>query len=306
MPAAASPATRRLSSPPPDPWAHAEAHVKGVRLHYVATGPADGPAVVLLHGFPDFWYTWRHQLPALAAAGFRAVAPDQRGYNLSDKPPRVRDYAIETLAADVAALARQLAGGRPVHLVGHDWGGGVAWLVAMWHPDVVDRLVILNAPHPAAYDREIRRGWSQPLRSWYILAFQVPWLPEAVLAADDCEVLKRVLRTEPARPGAFTPADLARYEAAWEQPGALRSGVHWYRAAVRRGPTWVADRVRPVECPTLVIWGDRDAYLVPALADGLEPWVPRVRVERLPEASHWVQHDEPERVNGLVVAFLTR
>lgn len=300
MPAQALPSPSRTA----EPWSHGDAHVNGVRLHYAAAGPADGPPVVLLHGFHDFWYTWRHQLPALAAAGFRAVAPDQRGYNLSDKPPRVRDYNFEHLAADVAELMRQVGGGRPVRLVGHDWGGGVAWLVAMWHPDVVERLVILNAPHPAAYNREIRRGFSQLARSWYMLAFQLPWLPEAILSAADCELLKHVFRTEPTRRGAFSEADLARYEAAWKQPGAMRCPINWYRAAVRRGPKWMADHVRPVECPTLVMWGDRDPHLLPALADGLEPWVPRVRVERLPAASHWVQHDEPERVGRLMVEFL--
>src|SRR4051794_731441 len=159
----------------PPPWTHRHAEVNGVRLHYVEAGQRGRPAVVLLHGFPEFWYSWRNQIPALAAAGFHVIAPDMRGYNTSGKPPRVRDYRVETLVDDVVSLARQV-GGR-VHLVGHDWGGVVAWLTAMWRPDVVDRLAVLNVPHPVPYLREVRRGFVQLLRSWYVFFFQLPWLP---------------------------------------------------------------------------------------------------------------------------------
>jgi pimeloyl-ACP methyl ester carboxylesterase len=282
-------------------WQHGFATPAGVRMHFVAAGPRDGPPVLLLHGFPEFWYGWRHQLPALAAAGFRAIAPDGRGYNLSGKPPRVGDYAIERLVADVVGLAR-LFGGR-VSLVGHDWGGIVAWFVAMWRPDLIDRLVILNAPHPAAYLRELRRSLDQPLRSWYTVFFQLPWLPEALALADDCAILRHTLRRDPARLGAFGDADVAEYVRAWTRPRAMTCAINYYRAAFRSF-SGVRKQLLRIECPTLLVWGMRDRYLAPALTEGLERWVPRLRVERLPQASHWVQHDEPEAVNRLLVEFL--
>jgi pimeloyl-ACP methyl ester carboxylesterase len=286
----------------PAAWEHGYATPAGVRVHFVAAGPTTGPPVLLLHGFPEFWYGWRHQLPALAAAGFRAVAPDGRGYNLSDKPPRVADYAIERLVADVVGLARAL-GGR-VSLVGHDWGGVVAWFVAMRHPEVVERLAILNAPHPAAYFRELRRSLAQPARSWYTVFFQLPWLPEAVALAGDCAVMRQTLRRDPARPGAFSDRDVAEYVRAWSHPRAMTCAINYYRAAFRN-LSLVRDRTERIDCPTLLVWGMRDRYLVPALADGLETWVPQLRVERLPHASHWVQHDEPDTVNRLLIEFLT-
>ena len=270
-------------------------------------GPSRPPTardVVLLHGFPEFSYSWRHQMPALASAGFRALAPDLRGYGRSPKPPRVADYRIEHLAADVLDLIRRECGGR-AHVVGHDWGGVVAWWLAMHHPHAVDKLVILNAPHPAAYFREFRRP-AQALRSWYVGYFQLPWLPEFFIRLNDFAALRRLFRTDPARPGAFSEADIDRYVDAFSRPRALTGPINYYRAAVREGPASLARRVRTVEAPTLLIWGERDRYLVPELAAGLEHWVPRVRVERLPGASHWVQHDAPERVNELLIDFLRR
>jgi pimeloyl-ACP methyl ester carboxylesterase len=282
--------------------------VNGVHLHYVESGDyTAGRTVVLLHGFPGFWYCWRRQVPALAAAGFHVVAPDLRGYNTSGKPRCVRDYRVEHLVDDVAALARLVSPGRPVSLVGHDWGGVVAWFTAMRRTEAVERLAVLNAPHPAAYLRELRKyRSSQLLRSWYVLFFQLPWLPEALLAFDDFAMLRRMLRTDPVRQGAFTPRDIEQYVQAWSQPGALRAGTNYYRAAARRGLGRLARDVRRIDTPTLLIWGDRDRYLVPDLTKGLEPWVPDLRVERLSGASHWVMQDEPEVVNRLLVEFLSQ
>ena len=269
--------------------------------------PPGGPApaagdVVLLHGFPEFSYSWRHQVPALAAAGWRAIAPDLRGYGRSPKPPGVNAYRIQSLAADVVGLVRRECGGK-AHVVGHDWGGVIAWWVAMHHPDVVNKLAILNAPHPSAYFRELRRP-AQVVRSWYVGFFQLPWLPERAISWNHFAALRRLFRTDPARPGAFTDEDVARYVEAFSPPGALEGPINYYRAAVRQGPRALSRNVRPVAAPTLVLWGGRDRYLVPELAAGLEQWVPNVRVERLPEASHWVQHDAPERVNELLIDFL--
>jgi pimeloyl-ACP methyl ester carboxylesterase len=280
----------------------------GVPIHYVAAGPASGdrPPVVLLHGFPEFWYGWRQQIPALAAAGFHAVAPDLRGYNRSGKPPRVRDYRTEVLVADVLALVRHVARrtGR-ANIVGHDWGGVVAWHFAMRHPEAVERLVILNAPHPAAYLRELRRSPAQLRRSWYVGFFQLPWLPEALIRFDDFAALRRLFERDPARRGAFTRSDIERYILAFAQPNALSGAINYYRAVFREGPTRITRAVRRIDVPTLAIWGQNDRYLIPQLASGLEPWVTDLRVERLERASHWVQHDEPEAVNRLLLEFLS-
>jgi epoxide hydrolase 4 len=284
---------------------HHTALLNGIRIHYVRGGDPAGRTVLLLHGFPGFWYCWRHQLPALTGAGHQVVAPDLRGYNTSDKPRGVRDYDVEQLVADVVALAGHVSPGRRVSLAGHDWGGVIAWLVAMWHPEVLEKLVVLNAPHPAAYFRELRRpGSLQLLRSWYALFFQLPWLPETVLELEDFALLRRTLRHGPARPGAFTPTEIAHYVRTWSQPGALRSGVNYYRAAMRHGPRRVLSQIRTIDTPTLLIWGERDRYLCRELTQGLEPWVTDLRVERLPNASHWVLQDDPEAVKRSMAAFL--
>ncbi len=282
-------------------WEHKSASVNGVRLHYVTAG--QGPLVLLLHGFPEFWYSWALQIPALAAAGFRVVAPDLRGYNLSDKPEGVRAYRLETLVADVAALVRELGAERAA-IVGHDWGGVIAWSLAMREPTVVDRLVVINAPHPATMARRIWRRW-QLWKSWYVFVFQLPRLPEALFRLGRYAVLRRALRREPVRADAFDAAAIRRYVEAIDRPGALTAGMNYYRAALRRNPLHAARDARPVTCPTLVVWGERDRHLSTGLLSGLEWWAPDLRIERLPDASHWVQRDAPERLNEILVGFLT-
>jgi pimeloyl-ACP methyl ester carboxylesterase len=280
--------------------AHRWIDVGGLRLHCVEAGT--GPLVVLLHGFPEFWYAWRHQIPALADAGYRVVAPDLRGYNTSDKPSRVRDYRPRVLVQDVADLIVALGAGSAA-VAGHDWGGGLAWLLAMQHPKRVERLVLLNAPHPVRFLKGLRSP-RQLRRSWYILAFQLPWLPERLVAARDFQVLRWILRHQPIRPGAFTAQDIDRYVVAAAQPGALRAAINYYRAAFRANPLAQSHGLRRVDIPTLIIWGDQDRSLGRELAEPDRDWVPDVRVERIAEASHWVQADDPERVNQLIVDFL--
>src|ERR1700733_11074981 len=271
-----------------------------VRLHYVEAG--DGPLVVLLHGFPDFWYSWRFQIPALVGAGFRVVAPDMRGYNLSSRPPGVQSYAAARLAADVRDLIAE-RGGSSALLAGHDWGAAVAWLTAIRHPEVIERLAILNVPHPRQMVRALRRPGRQLLRSWYMFFFQIPWLPERLLAAGDWRGFRQPF--EGARPGAFTPADLERYKQAWSEPGAVTAMLNYYRAALRRPPGGATGRsLPPVQAPTLIIWGERDRHLGAELAQPDPRDVPALeRVVRLPSASHWVQHDEPDRVSELLIEF---
>lgn len=274
------------------------ADVGEVRLHYVEAG--EGPLVVLLHGFPEFWYSWRHQIPALVAAGYRVVAPDMRGYNLSDKPRGWRLYGTDHLADDIAGLIRCL-GRERAHVVGHDWGAAVAYATAMRHPEVVERLAILNCPHQAR-TLEAFRTLKQLRKSWYVFLFQIPRLPERRLLREDFSLAKRILRTD--SPAGFTDEDLERYAEAWAQPGALTAMLDYYRAALRQSPRSAATRLRPIEAPTLVIWGMRDRALGSELAEPPARWVPNARIEWIPEATHWVQHDAPERVNELLTEFL--
>jgi pimeloyl-ACP methyl ester carboxylesterase len=285
--------------PVPEPWAHRKATVNGIGLHFVEAGT--GPLVVLLHGFPEFWYSWRHQIPALAGAGFRVLAPDLRGYNESDKRAGVSSYGLDKLTGDVLGLIRH-AGAERATVVGHDWGGVIAWHVAMHHPEVVDKLVVLNAPHPAAYRRELARP-AQLLKSWYVFFFQLPWLPERMLRAGGYAFLERTLRREAVRPGAFSSDDIWEYKRALAQPGALTAAINYYRAAFRHLRDAGRD-ARPIAAPTLLIWGEQDRYLRSRLTEGLAPWVPDLRIERLAEASHWVQNDAPAEVNRLLVEFL--
>jgi epoxide hydrolase 4 len=272
------------------------AEIGDVRLHYVEAG--DGPLVILLHGFPEFWYGWRQQIAPLVRAGFRVVAPDLRGYNLSSRPDGYAAYTADKLAADIRGLIREL-GAESAMLVGHDWGGTVAWTLAANHPEVVDRLAILNAAHP----RRLNEGLHNPrqlLRSWYFFYFQLPKLPERRARARHWRFFKRFLRD--ARPP-YTEQETERYVEAWSQPQAAKAMIDYYRAAVR--PSSTQGELGPISAPTLVIWGQRDRYLGPKLAEPHHHDVPNLdRVERLPNASHWVHHDQAERVNELLIDFL--
>jgi pimeloyl-ACP methyl ester carboxylesterase len=271
----------------------------GVRLHFVTMG--EGPLVLLLHGFPDFWYGWRRQIPALAAAGYRVVAPDLRGYNLSQRPLRVEDYRRDVLADDVAALVGAL-GERRAHVVGHDWGGVIAWHLAVRHPAVIDRLAILNAPHPVRMRALLGRS-TQAARSWYMGLFQLPWLPERLLSVAGRRLLHRTWSSMHRTPGAFTAADHAAYDAAFAAPGAVFAALAYYRALRHTGMTIPAER-RLIPHPTLVLWGERDPALVAANAEGLERWVRDVRVVRVPDAGHWVMADAPALTNETLARFL--
>jgi epoxide hydrolase 4 len=271
------------------------AEVGDQRLHYVEAG--DGPLIVLLHGFPEFWYGWRQQITPLAAAGFHVVAPDMRGYNLSSKPGGVAAYDSAPLAADIAGLIRE-RGAQSALLVGHDWGGTVAWATAMNHPEVVDRLAILNAAHP----RKLLQGLHHPgqlRKSWYFFFFDLPELPESIVHADHWRFFRHFLRD--AHP-AITPQEFERYIEAWSQPSAATAMINYYRASVRQKHPEA--QLRPLQAPTLVIWGQRDRYLGQELAEPDHDDVPNLdHVEFLPDASHWVHHDEAGRVTQLLADF---
>jgi pimeloyl-ACP methyl ester carboxylesterase len=275
------------------------AEIGDQRLHYVEAG--QGPLVVLLHGFPEFWYGWREQIAPLAAAGFRVVAPDTRGYNLSSKPDGVAAYDVGLLADDIKGLIHE-RGAETAMVAGHDWGGSIAWALAMNHPEVVDRLAILNAAHP----RKLSQGLHHPdqlRKSWYFFFFALPDLPETVVHANHWHFFRHFLRD--ARPP-FTPEQTDRYVEAWSQPGASTGMINYYRSSVRQNQKKAEAALRPLKAPTLVIWGERDGYLGPELAEPEHDDVPNLaRVERLPDASHWVHHDEAERVTQLLIDFFT-
>jgi epoxide hydrolase 4 len=279
---------------------HGYADLGDVRLHYVEAG--EGPLVLLLHGFPQFWYQWRHQIPALVGAGFRVVAPDMRGYNLSDKPLGVRAYRVELLARDVERLI-VACGGEAADVVGHDWGAIVAWTAAMRHPERVEKLAILNVPHPARFPDGLLSPM-QLLRSSYAFFFQIPRLPEEVIRAGDFALLRSVLRGDPVRPGTFSEEDVQRYVEAISRPGALTATINYYRSLLRN-PRETRALLKRIEAPVLVIWGERDRFLSRRLSEPPHLWVPDLLgVKRLPDASHWVAEDRPLEVNTLLLDFL--
>jgi len=274
--------------------------VNGIRLHVVQEGPKEGHPVILLHGFPEFWYGWRHQIRPLAAAGFRVLAPDQRGYNRSEKPPGTASYTRDRLAEDVVGLL-DTAGLERASVVGHDWGAAVAWHLAAAHPDRVARLVIINVPHPGVFQQHLRSSLGQLLKSWYIAFFQIPALPEWFSRLGSWRLLAGAL-TATSRPGTFSEEDLARYREAWSQPGACTAMLNWYRAAVRE-PVGNTSEAR-ITAPTLVIWGARDQFLDQAMARPSAEAVDDGRLKIFPKATHWVHHEEVDRVNQLLLDFL--
>lgn len=273
------------------------AQLTDVRLHYVEEG--DGPLVVLLHGFPEFWYSWRHQIPALAESGYRVVAPDMRGYNLSDKPRGIGNYTLDRLATDVVELIVSL-GEQSARVVGHDWGGVVAWATAGWHPDVVERLVVVNAPHPDDYSRGLKNP-KQLAKSWYTGFFQVPGSP-ALLRARNFAALRSAL-TSSSNEGTFTEDDVARYIEVWSEPRAIESQLAYYRAGARR-LTGNPGPIPTVTTPTLVVWGERDSALESLFATPPDDVAEDVTVKMLPDATHWAHMDEPDAVNEVLLAFL--
>lgn len=266
-------------------------------MELATAGRPGDPVVILLHGFPDLWPGWCHQIAGLAAAGFRVLAPNQRGYGRSDKPRGVAAYDIDRLAADVTALADS-EGAATFHLVGHDWGGLVAWWVAARFPQRVNRLVVLNAPHPGAFPGYLLSHPSQACRSWYMAFFQCPWLPEAILSARDFALLFRTVQST-SRPGIFDASDRRYLVAGWSQPGALTAMLNYYRAAVRRPPSFWK---RPVSVPTRILFGRQDPAEEPGLAEASLPLCSEGSIVWIDPGAHWIQREAA----GLVTAEIIR
>jgi len=271
----------------------------GIRLHVLQDGPKDGPLVILLHGFPEFSYGWRHQIPYLVSAGYRVWAPDQRGYNLSDKPDGIASYKLDALAADVVGLI-DAAGQEKVILVGHDWGAAVAWWIAAKHPERLSKMVVMNVPHGAVMQKHLRSNRAQLRKSWYIFFFQLPWLPEKLFSLRNWSRLAQVLVSS-SRPETFSQPDLETYRHAWAQPKAFRSMLNWYRAIIQK-PSAPPTSSR-ITVPTLLIWGAKDHALGKEMAQPSIDLCDNGRLVFIEEATHWVQHEDPERVNELMHEF---
>ena len=275
---------------------HGFARLDEVKLHYVEAG--EGPLVILLHGFPDFWRAWAHQIQPLADAGFRVVAPDMRGYNKSSKPRDVEDYFIDRLTADVAHLVEEL-GEESCFLAGHDWGGAVAWMVPALYPDLVERLMIFNMPHGQRFMRGLRT-FKQLRKSWYVAAFQLPWFPEKLASRNDFEIFRNTFEKDRVNPNAFPPEEIEKYVESWRRSNHLHGPINYYRAAARHQPS----NLKRIDIPVRVIWGRHDAYLGEELAQPDADLVPNCEV-RYVEASHWVMHDLPELCADELIGFFS-
>ncbi len=286
----------------PEGVEHRFVEANGLRFHVACAGSGDRLAL-LLHGFPECWYSWRYQLPLLARLGYRAWAPDLRGYGESDRPRELGDYAIEALVEDVGGLI-DAAAPRETVLIGHDWGAVIAWFAAIRRIRPLDRLVIMNVPHPGV---DLRSGGLRQLfRSWYILFFQLPWLPELLLRAGNYQMVADAFQRMAVNKHRFPEHVLDVYRQSAARPGALTAMVHYYRALVRGGGMLRQRRLGypAIETPTLMLWGERDAALGKELTYGTADLVRELTLRYLPDASHWVQQDDPDRVNAMLDAWL--
>jgi len=279
---------------------HSYIKTNSVRLHVVQAGPKSGTPVLLLHGFPEFWRGWVKQLPALVEAGCRVIVPDQRGYNLSDKPKGTKAYCVDTLVEDVTGLINALEYEK-VNLVGHDWGALIAWMLAIKSPERLHRLGIINVPHPAVMKRFLQRDFEQMRRSLYALFFQLPWLPEMSMRFGNWRGASLGMRRS-GKPHAFTNEDIEKYKEAWSQPGAITAMLNWYRAAFRYRPQITNDM--HVLIPTLILWGVKDFALARRMARPSLDYCDDGRLIYFPEAGHWVQHEEADEVNRHLLEFV--
>lgn len=282
-------------------WQHHFVETNRIRLHCVTQG--EGELVLLLHGFPEFWYSWRHQIPALGRH-FKVVVPDLRGFNDSDKP--ASGYDLDTLGADVRGLIEVL-GYKKAHIVGHDWGGAIAWHFAQQFPQYLDRLAILNAPHPQDFMQAMAGSIDQFRRSWYVLAAQIPALPEWLVQQNLGSLIRNTFQSNAIRKGAFTTRDTEIYQAALEKPGVLKAVIHYYRTMLLPQIPWKPweRSPNPIQAPTLVLWGEDDHLLTPQFTDGIQAQIDApYKIHMIPECGHWVQQETPQTVNRELLGFL--
>ncbi|MGE5543417.1 MAG: alpha/beta fold hydrolase [Bacillota bacterium] len=273
----------------------------GVKLHVMEAGPAEGPMIMFLHGFPEFWFAWRKQIGYFADRGYLVVVPDQRGYNLSDKPEGIAAYKTDELAKDVIGLL-DFYGREQIYLVGHDWGASVSWWTALKYPERIKRLVIMNVPHPKVMNRNMLTNPRQMQRSWYIFFFQLPNAPEKLASANNFEWPVSVLAST-SRPGTFKPEELEEYRKAFAQPGAFSSMVNWYRASLQcRNEPPASFRIT---MPLLILWGLDDVAIIPEQADQSLEYCDQARLVKF-DCTHWIQHEKPDEVNQMIEEFITQ
>ena len=280
-------------------------HINGIAIHVVLAGPPSGKPLIFLHGFPEFWFAWRFQIDHFVSLGYRVIIPDQRGYNLSDKPEGIASYSIDLLASDVVGVLDTVTDSK-AFVVGHDWGAGVAWYLAARYSEHVIRAAMLSVPHPRIFIKNLVMNPAQLRRSWYVLFFQLPWLPEGLLRRRDWAVLIRALRdTSP--PGVFSDLDIEQYKKSWARNGALTAMLNWYRAALLYPSKLALDpRGSRVKVPALLIWGKNDRFVGEAMVRESLQYCDDGQLEIFETASHWVQHEEPTRVNILLSQFFAQ
>jgi len=272
----------------------------GINLHIAVAGPEDGPLVVLLHGFPEFWFGWKNQIQPLAEKGYRVVAPDQRGYNLSDKPEGIDNYTVDHLRDDVIGIIEHFKKESAI-VIGHDWGGAVAWHLAATHPEYVDKLIVLNIPHPKAMPRVLKKNPLQWMKSSYIAFFQLPNLPEKALGMGEFKTMQQSIE-QTSNKNTFSPHEMEQYKAAWSQSDALTAMLNWYRA-IRRGSFRQIPETK-IKVPVRIIWGLGDQFLSPMLAKESMSFCEEVNLAFVGEATHWIQHEQPDIVNRLIDQFI--
>ncbi|MEH6449116.1 MAG: alpha/beta hydrolase [Oleispira sp.] len=272
--------------------------LNGLSFNLICAGKKDAPLVILLHGFPECWLTWKDQIQPLADAGYRVIAPDQRGYNLTDKPKSIADYRIDALASDIEAI-RQYADCETLHLVGHDWGAAVAWWYAMHYPDRLRSLTVINVPHPTVFENTLKSSLRQILKSWYIFFFQIPKLPELLLPLMNFRQLKKGL-IDSSNPGTFNAEILSQLTTAWKQPGAITGMLNWYRAALRF-PVTASNLI--ISCPTRILWGEDDIALTKKMAKLSTEYCTNVELTYYPDGTHWLTHDHPQRIAEEIIRF---
>ncbi|WP_280768023.1 alpha/beta fold hydrolase [Salipaludibacillus daqingensis] len=271
----------------------------GITLHVAVSGPTDGHLLLLLHGFPEFWYGWKNQIEPLVKSGYRVVVPDQRGYNLSDKPQGKENYTINKLRDDMIGVI-EACGNSKATIIGHDWGGAVAWYLAATKPEYVEKLITVNIPHPRAMKKAMLTYPPQWLKSSYILFFQIPNLPEKLLESDGHKRMKKAL-TSSSKKGTFSKENLNKYHHAWSQKGSVTAMLNWYRAI------WHAELPNEkITVPTRIIWGLGDQFLSRKLAKASIDYCENGELVFVGEATHWVNHEQPKIVNRLMLEFLRK
>lgn len=271
----------------------------GITLHVAVTGPEDGKLVILLHGFPDFWYGWRRQIKMLAEAGYRVAVPDQRGYNKSDKPKGKKAYVINELQQDIIGLIKHFKREDAV-IIGHDWGGAVGWHLTSTHPKLLQKFIAINIPHMGVFPKALLKTPSQLIKSLYMIFFQIPILPEKILNGRNFKNAAQVLKSS-SKKGTFTESDIKEYKRAWSKSGALTGMLNWYRALPL---SWKHISKQKIEVPVKIIWGEKDSFLSKSLAEESLQFINATSVTWINGATHWVNQEEPDVVNKEILEFL--